>query len=63
MARVWEGTQPGQPTPTDQRDIPHHMTLWSALKLGEWGVFFKVSFAQRLAGLRFPAVSDYFSTY
>ena len=24
--RSWEGTQPGQLTPTDQRDIPHHMT-------------------------------------
>ena len=25
-ARSWEGTQPGQLTRTDQRDIPYHMT-------------------------------------
>ena len=24
--KAWEGTQPGQLTPTDQRDTPDHMT-------------------------------------
>ncbi|KAK4822153.1 hypothetical protein QYF61_010414, partial [Mycteria americana] len=33
--RSWEGTQPGQLTPADQRDIPLHMTSRSAYKLGE----------------------------
>ena len=32
--RSWEGTQLGQLTPTDQRDIPYHMTSWSAYKAG-----------------------------
>ncbi|XP_074989722.1 LOW QUALITY PROTEIN: tubulin alpha-8 chain-like [Calonectris borealis] len=32
--RSWEGTQPGQLTPTDQMDIPYHMTSCSAIKLG-----------------------------
>ena len=30
--RSWDGTQTGQLTPTDQRDIPYHMTLCSAYK-------------------------------
>lgn len=30
------GTQPGQLTQNDQRDVPYHMTLCSAIKL--WGV-------------------------
>jgi len=30
----WEGTQPGQPTPTDQRVIPFHMTPCLAYKAG-----------------------------
>ena len=30
--RHWEGTQPGQLTPTDQRDIPYQVTLCSAIK-------------------------------
>ena len=32
--RSWEGTQPGQLTLTDQRDIPHHTTSCSAIKTG-----------------------------
>jgi len=32
--RGWEGTQPGQLTPTDQRDIPYHITSRSAIKAG-----------------------------
>ena len=32
--RSWEGTQLGQLTPTDQRDIPYHMTSCSAYKAG-----------------------------
>ena len=32
--RTWEGTQLGQLTPTDQRDIPHHMASCSAYKAG-----------------------------
>ena len=32
--RSWEGTQLGQLTPTDQRDIPYHMTSCSAIKAG-----------------------------
>ena len=43
----WEGTKPGQLTPADQRDIPHQMTSWSAVKLGRGCVFF----AQRLASV------------
>ena len=40
-ARSWEGTQPGQLTRTDQRDIPYHMTSAQykarllSIKLGE----------------------------
>ena len=30
----WEWTQPGQVTPSDQRDIPYHMTSCSASKAG-----------------------------
>jgi len=30
--RSWEGTQSGQPTPTDQRDVPYHVTSCSAIK-------------------------------
>ena len=41
--RSWEGTQPGQLTPTDQRDIPYHMTSCSAYKARgrrrKWGMF------------------------
>lgn len=33
----WEETQPGQVTPTDQRDIPDHMTSGSVNKAGEEG--------------------------
>ena len=32
--RSWEGTQPGQLTPTDQKDIPDHMTSCLAYKAG-----------------------------
>ena len=32
--RRWEGTQPGQLTPADQRDIPYHMASCSAYKAG-----------------------------
>ena len=32
--RGWEGTQPGQLTPTDQRDIPDHVVSCSAYKAG-----------------------------
>ena len=32
--RSWEGTQLGQLTPTDQRDISDHMVLCSAIKAG-----------------------------
>ena len=32
--RSWEGTQPGQLTPTDQRDIPYRMASCSAYKAG-----------------------------
>ena len=32
--RSWEGTQPGQLTPTAQRDIPYHRTPCSAYKAG-----------------------------
>ena len=32
--RSWEGTQPGQLTPTDPRDSPDHMTSRSAYKAG-----------------------------
>ena len=32
--RSWEGTQPGQLTPTDQRDIPYRMTSCAAYKAG-----------------------------
>ena len=32
--RNWEGTQSGQLSPTDQRDIPYHMTSCSAYKAG-----------------------------
>ena len=32
--RSWEGTQPGQLTPTDPREIPHHTTSCSACKAG-----------------------------
>lgn len=32
--RMWEETQPGQVTPTDQRDIPCHMAPCSAYKTG-----------------------------
>jgi len=33
--RSWEGTQLGQLTPADRRDIPHRMTSCSAYKSGE----------------------------
>lgn len=33
--RSWEGTQLGQLTPADQRDIPDHMASCSAHKSGE----------------------------
>ena len=33
--RSWEGTQPGQLAPTDQRDIPHHTASCSAITPGE----------------------------
>ena len=32
--RSWEATQLGQRTPTDQRDIPYHMTSCSAYRAG-----------------------------
>jgi len=32
--RGWEGTQLGQLTPADQRDILYHVMLWSAYKAG-----------------------------
>jgi len=39
--RSWEGTQPGQLTPTDQRNIPYHKTSCSTYKAGgrrrKWG--------------------------
>ena len=39
--RSWEGTQLGQLTPTDQRDVPHHMASHSAYRAGgrrrKWG--------------------------
>jgi len=31
-ARGWEGTHPGQLTPTDRKDITHHMPFCSAIK-------------------------------
>ena len=34
MRRGWVGTQSIQLTQTDQRDIPYHMTLCSAIKAG-----------------------------
>jgi len=34
MHRSWEGTQLGQLTPTDQKDIPYHMTSCSSCKAG-----------------------------
>lgn len=33
--RCWEGTQWGHLTPTDHRDLLHHTTRGSAIKLGE----------------------------
>lgn len=37
--KSWEGTQPGQVTQTNPRNILYHMTSWSAIKLGgeAWG--------------------------
>lgn len=35
-ARSWEGTQPGQPTPTDQRDIRDHVVSPPAIKAEGW---------------------------
>jgi len=32
--RNWEGTQPGQLTPNDQRDVPYHMMSCSTYKVG-----------------------------
>jgi len=32
--RSWEGTQLGQLTSGDQRDVPYRMTSWSATKAG-----------------------------
>ena len=32
--RSWEGTQLGQLTPTDQKDVPYHMMSHSAIKTG-----------------------------
>jgi len=32
--RIWEGTQLGQLTPTDQRDIPYHDVM---LSIQSWG--------------------------
>jgi len=32
--RSWEGTQLGQLSPADQRDIPDHMASRSAIKVG-----------------------------
>lgn len=34
--RIWEGTQPGQWTPGDQRDFPDHMASPSVIKAGGW---------------------------
>ena len=34
--RSWEGTEAGQLMQTDQTDVPHCMTLWSAIK--PWGI-------------------------
>lgn len=33
--RSWEETQPGQMIPSDQRDIPYHVTSCSVYKVGE----------------------------
>lgn len=33
--RSWEETQPGQMIPSDQRDIPDHVTSCSVYKVGE----------------------------
>jgi len=33
--RTWEGTEPGQLTPKDQRDIPYHMMSCPAIKRGQ----------------------------
>lgn len=33
--RRWKGSEPGQLTPTDQRDISYHMVSGLAIKLGE----------------------------
>jgi len=33
--RSWEGTWPGQLTPTDQRDIPQIMMLCSEVRAGQ----------------------------
>lgn len=46
-ARGLEGTQVGQPIPTDQRDSPCHMTLWSAIN-PKGGGFVEVATAQSL---------------
>jgi len=32
--RSWEGTHPVQMTPTDQRDVPHHVMSHLAIKSG-----------------------------
>ena len=42
--RSWEGTQLGQLTPTDQRDIPYHITSFSAYKAGKRGTFGAMAF-------------------
>ncbi|XP_071890099.1 uncharacterized protein [Anas platyrhynchos] len=48
--RGWEGTQPGQPTPEDQGDTPHHLASFPAIngggkkgkELGQIGFTFSV---------------------
>lgn len=49
--RCWEGTQQGHLTPIDQRDLLHHTTQGSAIKLGEWRLA-GAALAQGLAGHR-----------
>lgn len=48
-ARSVEGTQPGQLTPAEHRDIPYHMALWAAEKVVCF-FFWYVIIAWRLDG-------------
>lgn len=62
--RSRDRTQPGQLTPTVQRDTPHYMASCSAWKLREWGCVWRLAganIAQRLAGHQLFGSKQFFS--